>query len=129
MKEIQNQNNPTKIAEYFSSIEVKYGFNFDFCLVSLENEVDKFIVENSHLSEYTQSIIEPLLTTNIGETIYRLYNGKWSGKSCAPLNETGLNHCSCWIEIDDFKYKASQFIEYYLGNGKKRRFFLRLPIR
>ena len=119
MNEIKNQRDPTEIAEYFSSIQSRYGFKFDFSLESLEKEVDRFLEENSNLSEYTQTIIESLLTAYVGETICRLYKGKWCGEFCGPLNKTGSNYYLSWIEIGDFKYKPSQFIEYYLGNGKK----------
>lgn len=119
MSEIQGQRNPTEIAEYFSSIQIRYGFKFDFSLESLEKEVDRFLEQNSNLSEYVQTIIESLLTAYVGETICRLYNGKWCGEFCDPLNETGSNYYLSWIEIGEFKYKPSQFLGYYLKNGKK----------
>lgn len=119
MNDIQNLRNPIEVAEYFSNIQIRYGFKFDFSLESLEKEVDRFLENNTNLSAYVKTIVESLLTAYIGETICRLYQGKWCGEFCGPLSLTGSNYYLCWIEIGDYKYKPSHFIEYYLEHGKE----------
>lgn len=119
MTEIQDQCNPKEIAEYFSSIQKRYGYHFDFSLKSLETEVDRFLEENANLSSYNQKIMGSILTAYVGESVCRLYNGKWVGKYSGPLNKKGSNFDECWIEIKGFKYYPSHFLQYYLSNGKR----------
>lgn len=120
MNDIKNQENPTDVAEYFSSIQERFGYTFDFTINSLEKEVDRFLEDHLNLSEYTQTIISSLLTAYIGETVCRVYKGKWCGEFFGPLSKVGSNYYLCWVEIDDFKFWPSHFIEQYLKNGKEK---------
>lgn len=118
-----NKNNPTELAEYFSEIQKKFGFNFDFSMRSLKTEIDKFLNENNNVSEFIKTLIEPLLSSYIGETLCRNYKGEWKGNFRNILNLDGSNYYDCWIEINGIKFWPSHFVDYYLANGKSEESF------
>lgn len=118
-----NQNNPTELAEHFSEIQKRFGYNFDFSTESLETEVDKFLNENLNLNDFVQTLIEPMLTSYIGETLCRNYKAKWNGNFRGSLCLKGANYYDSWIDINGNKFWPSHFVEYYLRNGKEEKSF------
>jgi len=113
-----NSNNPSDLAEYFSEIQKRFGYNFDFSIQSLKTELDRFLNENQNLSEFLQTIIEPMLTSYIGETICRNYKATWGGNFRTSLSVIGVNFYESWININADKFWPSHFVEYYLKNGE-----------
>ena len=118
-----NQNNPTELAEYFSEIQKRFGYDFDFSIESLKTELDKFLNENLNLNEFAQTVLEPMLTSYIGETLCRNYNAEWNGSFRGSLSLNGANYYDSWIDINGNKFWPSHFVESYLNNGKEEKSF------
>lgn len=112
---MNNKNNPTEIAQIVSDKYLKKGYQLDFSKKSLEQEIDS-ILENEITSNEPE-LIGSELVAYIGETICKLIGAQWSGDYY--LNNSGMNFYSCKIEKDEFEFKPSHFISYYISNGKK----------
>lgn len=108
---------PVKTAEAFSKRMKAEGFLFDYSLKSLETEIDRFLEKQVTKSEEEKEQIEIELTAYIGESIRRIYNGKWTGEFNAEAG--GVNFYLCKVSIGKFEFYPSHFISYYLNNGKK----------
>ena len=110
--------NPTIFAEAFSKAESAKGYSFDFSLPSLESEVDKYLESLANINRQEKAEAERNLTAYIGETMCRLYNGKWTGEYYGSLNRHLINFYSCKVSIDGFDFWPSHFIGYYFENGE-----------
>lgn len=108
---------PVKTAEAFSKRMKADGFLFDYSLKSLETEIDRFLEKLADTTDEIKEQTEIELTAYIGETIRRLYNGKWTGEFNAEAG--GVNFYLCKVSIGKFEFFPSHFIGYYLTNGKK----------
>lgn len=110
--------NPIEIASQFAMKTSAEGFSFDFSLLSLEFEIDKYL--NKPNKEETKLQVECELTAYIGETIRRLYSGEWTGEYFGPSSSyRGPNFYTCKLRIGKFEFYPNHFIAYYLENGKK----------
>jgi HEAT repeat protein len=118
---------PAREAEQFAFFSKLNGFHFDFSLQSLEKEVDRYlekiIRENGTTRDAKGDAAEKLLaaeislTAYIGETIKRLYGGRWAG----PFDKSfsGGNFYTFSLMIGKYEFFPSHFVDYYLTNGKE----------
>ena len=114
------EDNPSEFAEKFAEITQSEGYHFDFSLNSLTIEVDKYLEQLSILTEEEKDLTKPLLTAYIGETLCRLYNGKWTGQYFGT-DRTERNYYTCEVTFRDYNkyhFYPNHFISYYLANGK-----------
>ncbi len=117
MRKLNEGDNPKQIAKKVSEKYLRKGYNLDFSLKSLENEIDK-ILENEILKDALETRkLEAELTAYLGETICRIFSARWIGIYYAE--NSGMNFYSCKIEKNDFEFSPSHFFSYYLSNGKK----------
>lgn len=117
MNKIRREDNPKNIAEIVRRKYIEKGYDLDFSLKSLENEIDK-ILENEIPENWVESAkLESELTAYFGETLCRIFNTKWKGEYYSE--NSGMNYYSSKIEKNGFEFGPSHFIGYYLNNGKK----------
>ena len=124
-----NQDNPNELAEYFSKIQKRYGYDFNFSLESLRTEIDRFLNENLNMSKYAQTLIQPLLTAYIGETICRNFNAEWKGDFHGCLSLNGSNYYDAWIDANGNKFWPSHFVENYYKMEKKHFLLVNIFLR
>jgi hypothetical protein len=111
------EDNPKDIAEIVSRKYLEKGYNLDFSLKSLENEIDK-ILENEIPEDWIESAkLDSELTAYFGETLCRIFDTTWKGEYFSE--NSGMNFYTCKIEKNGFEFGPSHFIGYYLSNGKE----------
>lgn len=112
------KDDPVEVAKIVSEKYNKKGYNLDFSFQSLENEIDKILEKRALNFWISKSKLEAELTAYIGETLCRVFGAEWKGEyyyyKCR-----GFNFDTCKIEKNNFEFKPSQFIGYYIYNGKK----------
>jgi len=117
MNNMRRDDNPKDIAEIVSRKYLEKGYDLDFSLKSLENEIDK-ILENEISENCIESAnLESELTAYFGETLCRVFDTKWKGEYYSENN--GINYYTSKIEKNGFEFGPSHFISYYLSNGKE----------
>ena len=117
MNELLKGDDPRQVAEKASRKYLDKGYNLDFSLKSLENEIDKILETEKTKDSKKLEILESELTAYIGETLCRIFNCKWKGEFY--FENSGMNFYTCMIEKNGFEFGPSHFIGYYLNNGKK----------
>ncbi|MFZ4929178.1 hypothetical protein [Chryseobacterium sp. Mn2064] len=110
---------PKLCAEHFADVMKKKGYNLDFSLKSLEIEVDRILENFSKIEDQELNILEEFLTAYVGETLLRIFGGRWIGNFYGPLNRKGVNFYTSYMMINDFRCNPNHFIGYYLSNGKE----------
>lgn len=117
MKKLPEEYNPKDFAEIVSRKYLEKGYDLDFSIKSLENEIDK-ILENEIPKDWVESAkLESELTAYFGETLCRIFDAKWKGEYYSE--NSGMNYYTSKIEIKGFEFGPSHFIGYYLSNGKE----------
>lgn len=116
---VSEKTDPKICAEQFVEIMKKKGYDLNFSLESLEEEIDKILERYSKIEGHDLYILREFLTAYIGETLIRIFNGGWEGDFYGPLSRTGINFYTSYIIINDFRFNPNHFISYYLSNGKR----------
>lgn len=115
---------PVDSAEEFIRTSAAQGFRFDYSRESLATEMDRFLEffaaqqgspRDKNADREKIRHMEALLTAYIGETVRRVYAGKWAGS----FSVHGANFYTCSVMAGNSEYWPSHFIEYYIANGKK----------
>ncbi len=115
---------PLDSAEEFIETSAARRFRFDYSRESLATEMDRFLefFVTQHGSSRDKNAdrekiwrMAALLTAYIGETVRRLYAGKWVGS----FSVRGANFYTCSVMAGNCEFWPSHFIEYYIANGKK----------
>jgi hypothetical protein len=115
-----NAVNPSEIAEKIATRFVKKGYQLDFTLGSLENEIDLILKNDKPNIFKRRKRLEAALTAYFGETICRLYKAKWSGYYFDGSSKMGDNYYFCKIEKGNFEFYPSHFFGYYFENGSDK---------
>ncbi|MET4081439.1 hypothetical protein ABIB40_001385 [Pedobacter sp. UYP30] len=116
--EFKNEEDPVQSAIQFSDEKLRGGFLFDFSLKSLECEVDKYLETLKDLKAEQRVSVAAGLTAYVGETICKLFGGKWVGSYFSSKEKIGRNFYFCKILVNGHEIFPSHFISYYLSNGK-----------
>lgn len=124
--------NPAEIADIFVKFASTKNYRFDYSLNSLKFEIDRFLSKyNYKKGKYgiydkifkrrylKRNAVATYLSAYIGETLIKLYGGKWIGSFSKPENPFGDNYYMSELIIKNYKFNPSHFILYRLEHGEK----------
>lgn len=109
---------PKIVAEMFAREQSAQGFALDFSLRSLIVEVDK-VLDSPEISgdEPANWKSQAGLEAYVGESLCRLFDGKWGGEFC--YENPGPNFYLSYIEFGSYRFFPSYFLAYRISNGEK----------
>ena len=106
-------------AESFACHMKNLGFDCDFSLQSLLNDID-LILNSSEVSfkgEGTAGLNNLAgIEAYIGETLKRLYHGEWHGKFVLHTPES--NFYTSYLSFGEYKFYPARFLTYRLTHGE-----------
>jgi hypothetical protein len=110
---------PTYSATLFADQMNARGYALDFSLKSLVEEIEKLFESTLFLNHENpaQWIDEASLEAYIGETLCRLFDGKWQGEF--RQDNPGPNFYASFVSFGEFQFYPSHFIAYRISNGKE----------
>lgn len=108
-----------KTAESFAFHMKKLGFNCDFSLHSLLNDID--LILNSSEVSFKNGCSAGLnnlagIEAYIGETLKRLYHGEWHGSFVLHTPES--NFYTSYLSFGEYKFYPARFLTYRLTHGE-----------
>lgn len=106
-------------AESFACHMKKLGFDCDFSLQSLLNDIDLILnsPEVSFNDEGTAGLNNLAgIEAYIGETLKRLYHGEWCGKFILHTPES--NFYTSYLSFGEYKFYPARFLTYRLTHGE-----------
>ena len=111
---------PAAIALDFATAHSASGFRLDFSLESLETEIDRLLAlpiffrgrEGSPTDQESRN--QAGISAYVGETLRRLFQGRWGGEFYPDRNE--VNFYTSFVDFTGYRYWPSHFISYRLTN-------------
>jgi hypothetical protein len=95
------------------------GYHLDFSLKSLFEEIEVIFESTifSNHDNHAQWVDEAGLEAYIGETLCRLFDGKWQGEF--RHDNPGVNFYKSFVLFGKFELYPSHFIAYRINNGRQ----------
>lgn len=116
MKKLSEGDNPKEFAKIVSKKYLDKGYNLNFTLKSLEDEIDKILETEIPIDWVASAKLASELTAYLGETLCQIFGTRWKGKFY--IENIGMNFYFTKIQINEFEFGPSHFFGYYLKNGK-----------